>query len=52
VIEHSDASLAGSTDWGLRNRDGTPVAPGVYFYHIESGGARAVGKFTIVPFEP
>ena len=52
VIEHSDASLSGSADWDLHNRDGTPVAPGVYFYHIESGGARAVGKFTVVPFEP
>src|SRR5690606_34535420 len=37
IIEHHDTALLGSADWDLRNRDGTPVAPGVYFYHIESG---------------
>ena len=52
IIEHHDTALLGSADWDLRNRDGTPVAPGVYFYHIESGPARAVGKFTIVTYEP
>jgi hypothetical protein len=26
------------------------VASGVYFYHIEAGGARRVGRFTIVNF--
>jgi hypothetical protein len=52
VIEHFSDALSGTADWNLRNRDGTPVAPGVYFYHIESGGARAIGKFTVVTYAP
>jgi hypothetical protein len=34
----------------VRNRNNQVVASGVYFYHIESGSARRVGRFTIVNF--
>ncbi|HEX5876806.1 MAG TPA: hypothetical protein VF468_00505, partial [Actinomycetota bacterium] len=37
-------------DWDLRNRNNQVVASGVYFYHIESGDARRVGRFTVVNF--
>ncbi len=37
-------------DWDLRNRNNQVVASGVYFYHIEAGDARRVGRFTVVNF--
>ena len=50
VIEHESASLGGSAAWDLRNRNNQVVASGVYFYHVESGDARKIGKFTVVNF--
>ena len=41
---------AGSEDWNVRNRNNQVVASGVYFYHIEAGDARRVGRFTVVNF--
>jgi hypothetical protein len=37
-------------NWDLRNRNNQVVASGVYFYHVESGDARRVGRFTVVNF--
>jgi hypothetical protein len=42
--------LGGQTTWDVRNRNNQVVASGVYFYHIESGDARRVGRFTVVNF--
>ena len=50
VIEHNSISTDGSATWNVRNRNNQVVASGVYFYHIESGDARKVGRFTIVNF--
>ena len=50
LIEHRSAQFGGSEDWNVRNRNNQVVASGVYFYHLESGGARRVGRFTIVNF--
>jgi hypothetical protein len=50
MIEHNSAGFGGSEDWNVRNRNNQVVASGVYFYHIESGDARRVGRFTIVNF--
>jgi hypothetical protein len=50
MIEHNSAQFGGSADWNVRNRNNQVVASGVYFYHIESGGARRVGRFTVVNF--
>jgi len=36
--------------WDLRNRNQQFVASGVYFYHVESAGARKVGRFTVINF--
>ena len=41
---------SGECDWNVRNRNNQVVASGVYFYHIESGDARKVGRFTVVNF--
>jgi hypothetical protein len=57
MLEH-DASNYSSTsqsqgsefDWDLRNRNNQVVASGVYFYHVEAGDARRVGRFTVVNF--
>jgi len=50
VIEHNSGTFGGSENWNLRNRNNQVVASGVYFYHIESGDARKVGRFTVVNF--
>jgi hypothetical protein len=50
MLEHNSAQLGGSIDWNVRNRNDQVVASGVYFYHIESGDARRVGRFTVVNF--
>jgi hypothetical protein len=36
--------------WDLRNRNNQVVASGVYFFHVEAGDARRVGRFTVVNF--
>ena len=50
LIEHHSSQFGGAEDWNVRNRNNQVVASGVYFYHIESGDARRVGRFTIVNF--
>ncbi|HEX6643367.1 MAG TPA: T9SS type A sorting domain-containing protein [Gemmatimonadales bacterium] len=50
VIEHNSISGEGAATWNVRNRNNQVVASGVYFYHIEAGDARKVGRFTIVNF--
>jgi hypothetical protein len=50
VLEHNSTALGGAEDWNVRNRNNQVVASGVYFYHIEAGSARRVGRFTIVNF--
>jgi hypothetical protein len=50
LFEHHSETFGGSEDWSVRNRNNQIVASGVYFYHIESGDARRVGRFTIVNF--
>jgi hypothetical protein len=50
LIEHHSVTLGGSEDWNVRNRNNQIVASGVYFYHVEAGDARRVGRFTVVNF--
>lgn len=50
LLDHQPASQQGDTFWDLRTRNGQRVASGVYFYHIESGDARRVGRMTIVNY--
>jgi hypothetical protein len=50
LLEHNSNTFGGSADWNVRNRNNQVVASGVYFYHIESGDARRVGRFTVVNF--
>jgi len=49
VLEHN-SSVSNELTWDVRNRNGQFVASGVYFYHIEAGDARRVGRMTIVNF--
>jgi len=46
----ADNPTGGECSWNVRNRNNQVVASGVYFYHIESGDARRVGRFTVVNF--
>jgi hypothetical protein len=60
VLEHNSSTHGATTDaisvgggqetWNVRNRNNQVVASGVYFYHIEAGDARRVGRFTVVNF--
>jgi hypothetical protein len=50
LLEHHSTQFGGSEDWNVRNRNNQVVASGVYFYHIEAGDARRVGRFTVVNF--
>ena len=50
VIEHNSITADGTESWNLQNRNHQVVASGVYFYHIEAGDARRVGRFTVVNF--
>jgi hypothetical protein len=50
VIEHNSMDSDGTEVWNLQNRNHQVVASGVYFYHVESGDARRVGRFTVVNF--
>jgi hypothetical protein len=57
ILEHHSGSYSptsvsqgNETQWDLRNRNNQVVASGVYFYHIEAGDARRVGRFTVVNF--
>ena len=50
VLNYSATQNGGMLDWNVRNRNNQVVASGVYFYHVESGDARSVGRMTIVNF--
>jgi len=50
LLEHHSATGGGAEDWNVRNRNNQVVASGVYFYHLEAGDARRVGRFTVVNF--
>ncbi|HQR18085.1 MAG TPA: hypothetical protein PK948_06925 [Gemmatimonadales bacterium] len=50
VLNYSAPTNGGMLDWNVRNRNNQIVASGVYFYHIESGNARHIGRMTIVNY--
>ncbi len=50
LLEHHSSQFGGEETWNVRNRNNQVVASGVYFYHVEAGNARRVGRFTIVNF--
>jgi hypothetical protein len=57
VLEHHAATYSSTSnsqgsqrDWDLRNRNNQIVASGVYFWHVEAGGERKLGRFTVVNF--
>jgi hypothetical protein len=52
LLEHHSTIFGGAMDWNVRNRTGRRVSSGVYFYHIEAGNARRVGRFTVVNDRP
>jgi hypothetical protein len=50
LMEHNSTTFGGDETWNVRNRNNQVVASGVYFYHVEAGNARRVGRFTVVNF--
>ena len=47
TLRHQDAE-SDLEFWDLKNSDGEEVAPGVYMYHVESGGKSVEGKVMII----
>jgi hypothetical protein len=39
---------SGTEDWNMLSSNGQGIAPGLYFYHIESEVGEKVGKFAVV----
>jgi hypothetical protein len=50
LLEYHSSTFGGSERWNVLNRNNQVVASGVYFYHIESGDARRLGRFVVVNF--
>lgn len=57
VLEHHAGTFSSASttqgserDWDVKNRNNQVVASGVYFWHVESGGQRKLGRFTVVNF--
>ena len=50
LLEHHSSTYGGSERWNVLNRNNQVVASGVYFYHLEAGDARRVGRFVVVNF--
>ncbi|HEX3273397.1 MAG TPA: hypothetical protein VHR43_00965, partial [Gemmatimonadales bacterium] len=50
ALEHHSGTGGGSERWNVLNRNNQVAASGVYFYHVESGDARRVGRFVVVNF--
>lgn len=50
TLNYTAPENGGMLDWNVRNRNNQVVASGVYFYHVESGNARFIGRMTIVNF--
>jgi hypothetical protein len=48
LLEHHSATFGGSATLKCSTENDYVVGSGVYFYHIESGDARRVGRFTVV----
>jgi hypothetical protein len=50
LLEHHTTTDGGSERWNVLNRNDQVVGSGVYFYHVEAGDARRVGRFVVVNF--
>ena len=50
LLEHHSTTYGGSERWNVLNRNNQVVASGVYFYHLEAGDARRVGRFVVVNY--
>jgi hypothetical protein len=52
LLEHHSTTSGGSERWNVLNRNNQVVASGVYFFHLEAGDARRIGRFVVVNFAP
>ena len=46
--EDYDGTYRGDIFWDMKNSQGQLIAPGLYIYTVESGGAKHIGKFAVV----
>jgi hypothetical protein len=45
MLEHSGS---GTCVWDLLSTNGQGVAPGLYFYHVDSEVGQKIGKFSVI----
>ncbi len=45
-LDHNDGT--GTADWDLLSENGMGIAPGIYFYHIESEYGNRLGRFAVI----
>lgn len=49
ILTNNDVTGGGEMEWDVRNRTGTRVASGVYFWHLETpDGRKRIGRFAVV----
>jgi len=49
TLEHNEtASIDSEVEWNLRSKENREVAPGLYFFHLESPLGETTGKFVII----
>lgn len=46
TLNHTDGT--GTADWNMLSMDGLGIAPGVYFYHVESEYGNRLGRFAVI----
>ena len=46
-LGHDNAS-SGNRWWDMRTVNNQEVVPGLYIYHVESGGKEHIGKFAVI----
>ncbi|SYZ72479.1 hypothetical protein TRIP_C20594 [Candidatus Zixiibacteriota bacterium] len=46
TLSHTDGT--GSADWNMLSQDGLEIAPGVYFYQVESKYGNRLGRFAVI----
>lgn len=48
LIQMLDHSGSGTCVWDLLSENGQGIAPGLYFYHVESEVGEKIGKFSVI----
>ena len=48
TLHHDDTIFDGAVSWNLKTKDNLDIAPGVYFYAVESAIGKKTGKLAVI----